>query len=52
MKKILISFFDEQTEQSGAIWKELGFSSFNAFVRVCVQEKIKKHSNLLKNGKK
>ena len=52
MKNKLISFFDDQIPQGEALAKELGFSSFNALIRISLNEKIKKHSKILKNGKK
>jgi hypothetical protein len=47
MKIKTISFFEEQITDGEILAKELGFRDFTSFVRVCVQEKIRKNAKAI-----
>jgi len=47
MKIKTISFFEEQITDGEILAKELGFRDFTSFVRVCVQEKIRKNAKTI-----
>lgn len=47
-----ISFFDEQVQDGQILAKALGFKDFTSFVRVCVQEKIRKNAKIIEEVKR
>jgi len=52
MQTKTIYFFDEQIEDSEILAKELGLKDFSSFVRVCVQEKLRKNAKIIEQRKR
>jgi predicted DNA-binding ribbon-helix-helix protein len=52
MQTKTIYFFEEQIEDSEILAKELGLKDFSSFVRVCVQEKLRKNAKIIEQRKR